>query len=134
MQVNENVLSNCAKLHNLYSKIVYHYCAGTVVLTERDDFIRRLVQLRMNKGVSARDMSLSLGQSPNYINGIENGDSYPSMTTFFYICDYFGITPKEFFDLDATDPTKAAELMEIAKSLPRDQLDNLILLAKGLKK
>ena len=88
----------------------------------------------MNKGVSARDMSLSIGQSPNYINGIENGDSYPSMTTFFYICDYFGITPKEFCDIDATNPTKAAELMEIAKSLPNDQLDNLILLAKGLKK
>ena len=88
----------------------------------------------MNKGVSARDMSLSIGQSPNYINGIENGDSYPSMTTFFYICDYFGITPKEFFDIDATNPTKALELMEIAKSLPNDQLDNLILLAKGLKK
>ena len=88
----------------------------------------------MNKGVSARDMSLSLGQSPNYINGIENGDSYPSMTTFFYICDYFGITPKEFFDLEATNPTKASELMELAKALPNDQLDNLILLAKGLKK
>ena len=101
---------------------------------EREDFIKRLVQLRMNKGVSARDMSLSLGQSPNYINGIENGDSYPSMTTFFYICDYFGITPKEFFDLEATNPTKASELMELAKALPNDQLDNLILLAKGLKK
>ena len=88
----------------------------------------------MNKGVSARDMSLSLGQSPTYINGIENGDSYPSMTTFFYICDYFGITPKEFFDLEATNPTKASELMELAKALPNDQLDNLILLAKGLKK
>ena len=101
---------------------------------EREDFVRRLVQLRMNKGVSARDMSLSLGQSPNYINGIENGDSYPSMTNFFYICEYFGITPKDFFDLDAANPTKAFELMEIAKSLPNDQLDNLILLAKGLRK
>ena len=105
-----------------------------MISTEREDFIKRLVQLRMNKGVSARDMSLSIGQSPNYINGIENGDSYPSMTTFFYICDYFGITPKEFFDIDATNPTKASELMEIVKSLPNDQLDNLILLAKGLKK
>lgn len=88
----------------------------------------------MNKGVSARDMSLSLGQSPNYINGIENGDSYPSMTTFFYICDYFGITPKEFFDLEAANPAKALELLEIAKTLPNEQLDSLIVLAKGLKR
>ena len=124
-------------MHNCITcivELVNKYYAGTVISTEREDFIKRLVQLRMNKGVSARDMSLSIGQSPNYINGIENGDSYPSMTTFFYICDYFGITPKEFFDIDATNPTKASELMEIAKTLPNDQLDNLILLAKGLKK
>lgn len=99
---------------------------------EREEFVRRLVQLRMNKGVSARDMSLSLGQSANYINGIENGESYPSMATFFYICDYLGVTPQQFFDLDSTNPTKAHELLEIVKSLPNEQLDNLIALAKGL--
>lgn len=74
---------------------------------EREDFCKRLTQLRMNKGVSARDMSLSIGQSPNYINGIENGENYPSMATFFYICDYFGITPRDFFDIDADNPSKA---------------------------
>ena len=101
---------------------------------EREEFCKRLTQLRMNKGVSARDMSLSIGQSPNYINGIECGDNYPSMATFFYICDYFGITPKDFFDTEANNPSKAQELMEIAKSLPNEQLDNLISLAKAIKK
>lgn len=101
---------------------------------EREDFCKRLTQLRMNKGVSARDMSLSIGQSPNYINGIENGENYPSMATFFYICDYFGITSRDFFDIDADNSSKANELLKIAKSLPNEQLDNLIALAKGLKK
>ena len=101
---------------------------------EREEFCKRLTQLRMNKGVSARDMSLSIGQSPNYINGIECGDNYPSMTTFFYICDYFGITPKDFFDIESTNPTKATELMEIIKSLPNEQLDLLIALSKAIKK
>lgn len=101
---------------------------------EREDFCRRLTQLRVNKGVSARDMSLSIGQSPNYINGIESGDNYPSMTTFFYICDYFGITPRDFFDVESTDPRKAAELWAVARALPNEQLDLLIALAKGLKK
>lgn len=63
---------------------------------EKETFIKRLVELRMGKGVSARDMSLSLGQSAGYINNIESGVNYPSMAVFFYICDYFGITPKEF--------------------------------------
>lgn len=66
---------------------------------EKEDFIKRLVTLRMNKGVSARDMSLSIGQSAGYINNIENGINLPSMSVFFYICEYFGITPKDFLML-----------------------------------
>ncbi len=105
-----------------------------VICLEREEFCRRMVQLRMNKGMSARDLSLSIGQSPNYINSIESGDNYPSMATFLYICDYLAISPKDFFDMESTDPSKAKELYEAAKSLPNDQLDLLIALAKGLKR
>ena len=57
-------------------------------------------------GVSARDMSLSLGQSESYINKIENKRTLPSMTGFFYICDYLNITPQEELDkLDAPRET-----------------------------
>lgn len=101
---------------------------------EKEDFIRRLTELRNNKGVSARDMSLSIGQSAGYINNIENGVNLPSMTTFFYICEYLGIEPKDFFDVQSTNPTKANELLSIVKSLSNEQIDNLIILAKGLKK
>ena len=56
------------------------------------------------------------------------------MATFFYICDYFGITPRDFFDVDSNNPTKAKELMELAKTLPNEQLDNIIALVKAIKK
>ena len=65
-----------------------------------EQFCERLTQLRLKKGVSARDMSLSLGQSESYINRIESKKMLPSMSVFFYICDYLGITPKEFFDIE----------------------------------
>ena len=100
---------------------------------EQQEFIDRLVKLRMNKGVSARDMSLSLGQSEGYINNIENGVNFPSMTVFFYICDYFGITPKEFFDIDSSDPVKSKELLEATKNLTSEQLEQLIAIAKSIK-
>ncbi len=101
---------------------------------DKEAFIKRMVDLRMAKGVSARDMSLSIGQSPGYINNIENGVNYPSMTTFFYICDYFGISPKEFFDTDTSNPTKAHALLSAAQGLSDEQLDNLIAIAAGLKR
>ena len=49
-----------------------------------EDFVpERLAKLRALKGVSARDMSLSLGQANNYINNIENKKSLPAMQSFF---------------------------------------------------
>ena len=65
-------------------------------------FSRRLAQLRAQKGVSAREMSLAIGQNSSYINRIENQRAFPSMQGFFYICEYLGVTPGAFFaDPDA---------------------------------
>ena len=88
-------------------------------------FYKRLTELRMAKNISARDMSLSIGQSPNYINSIENKRNFPSMQVFFYICDYFDISPMEFFDLEAKSPTRLTDLCRKMKSLSNEQL-NLI--------
>ncbi len=99
----------------------------------KEQFIERLIQLRMNKGVSARDMSLSIGQSAGYINNIENGINLPSMTVFFYICDYLGVSPAEFFDTASNNPVSINELISAAKRLSSEQLNTLIALAKGLK-
>ncbi len=101
---------------------------------EQKDFIKRLVKLRMAKGVSARDMSLSIGQSASYINNIESGMSFPSMTGFFYICEYLGISPSDFFNTDIAAPVKVQELMDAVKDLNNEQLDNLIAIAKDLKR
>lgn len=77
----------------------------------------RLAKLRTSKGVSARDMSLSLGQANNYINNIENKKSLPSMQSFLYICEYLGVTPQEFFDEGNPDPQALQEFITEAKKL-----------------
>lgn len=97
------------------------------------EFAVRLAKLRENKGVSARDMSLSMGQNPGYINNIESGKSLPSLPGFFYICEYFDISPMEFFDTENSNPTKSKELLEAMKNLNSEQLEHLIAIAKGLK-
>ena len=62
-----------------------------------DFFCERLSKLRNEKGISARDLSLKLGYNPGYVNAIENQNVLPSMSAFFYICQYLKITPCEFF-------------------------------------
>lgn len=86
----------------------------------------RIANLRSAMNVSARDMSLSLGQSPNYINNIENHKALPSMTMFLIICDYLKVSPKEFFDEDLKKPVLINELCSIATRLNSEQLEHLI--------
>lgn len=61
-----------------------------------DFFIERLTSLRNQKNVSAREMSLALRQNGSFINHIENRLTFPSMQVFFYICEYFQISPWNF--------------------------------------
>ena len=74
----------------------------------------RIAQLRMQKNVSARDMSLSLGQNNSYINQIENKKALPSLQGLFYICEYFGITPQQFDLVEDMKKLDAASLEHIA--------------------
>ena len=71
-----------------------------------DFFAERLSFLCAQKNVSAREMSLAIGQNGSYINRIENKLAFPSMQAFFYICEYLGISPAEFFDDSAVNPVK----------------------------
>lgn len=89
-------------------------------------FPERLAELRAQKGVSARDMSLSLGQSESYINKIENRRTLPSMAGFFYICEYLGITPGEFFDVQSAAPGALVELITASKKLSPQQADHIL--------
>lgn len=94
---------------------------------EYENFVAdRLTQLRLQAGVSARDMSLSIGQSPGYINKIESHQNLPSMSGFFIICEYLKIEPKDFFDEEKVAPQKVNILIEKAKTLSEKQLDAIL--------
>lgn len=101
---------------------------------DEKDLSLRLAQLREKKGVSARDMSLSMGQNPGYINNIELGKSMPSLSGLLYICDYLGVTPSDFFDLDSRDPAKVKEIAADLKHLDDRQLDAISTILKAVQK
>lgn len=95
-------------------------------------FSLRLAELRMQKGVSARDMSLSIGQSENYINIIENRKSLPSMHAFFFICEYLGVTPAQFFDKDNQNPALLNDALSEIRKLDEASLAHIMGLAKEI--
>lgn len=97
-----------------------------------ETFKKRLIELRTSKGVSARDMSLSIGQNPGYINSIESGKALPSMAAFFYICEYLHISPMEFFDTDTKSPEQVNHIVHNLKKLSDRQLNSLDIIIDGL--
>lgn len=85
-------------------------------------FSQRLSSMREAKKVSAREMSLSIGQNESYINRIENGKAFPSMQGFFYICEYLNVTPEEFFHDRSAEPPRIQQLSKQLERLPPKQL------------
>ena len=96
-------------------------------------FYDRLIKLRTEKKVSAREMSLDIGQSPGYINGLENRNGFPSMQLFFYICEYLGVTPSEFFDEGNNHPIEYRELLKDLDTLSEENRRNVLAIVQGLK-
>ncbi|MEG2258803.1 MAG: helix-turn-helix transcriptional regulator, partial [Oscillospiraceae bacterium] len=99
-----------------------------------EDFIgQRLAMLRQQKNVSARDMSLSIGQNHNYINNIENGKALPSMQALFYICEYLGIKPMDFFNEDNTPTLLQQQAIDSIYELNDDDVEMIIGFIKRIR-
>ena len=85
------------------------------------DFIReRITQLRLQHNVSEYKMSLDLGQSKGYIQGITSGKTLPSMTMFLEICHYFEISPEAFFAGSEANESLVAQVTARVRTLPSE--------------
>ncbi len=98
-------------------------------------FIRdRITQLRLQKGVSEYKMSYDLGHSRSYIYNISSGKSLPPMGEFLQICDYFGITPSQFFEVSSENPALLQTAIDELKKLGDDDLVMIISVLRRLNK
>ena len=97
-------------------------------------FASRLATLRKNTGISARDMSLTLGQNPGYINNIEKAKVFPSMVMFFKICEYLKVTPAEFFQGFDEDDSAVAKIHSMVGCLDEEQAKAVCAVVRELVK
>ena len=79
-------------------------------------------------------MSLDLGHSKSYVQGITSGRALPSMNEFISICDYFDITPKDFFDDKIDNPALMQKLLNTVSDLQDGDIEMLINIAEKFKK
>lgn len=91
-----------------------------------EQFSKRLAELRTKKGVSARDMSLSIGQNPGYIRAIECGTTFPTMSNF--------VTPQEFFNFSEEPSNGMNALTDQLQQFDSEQINALATFIKTIVK
>lgn len=92
-----------------------------------EKFVRdRITMLRVKKGVSEYQMSYDLGHSKGYINNISSGKALPSLKELFAICEYFNITPYDFFNSEKDNPELTKKAIEYFDML--EECDMLLIL------
>ena len=102
-------------------------------MTEK--FVRdRITQLRMKKGVSEYQMSYDLGHSRGYIYNISSGKVLPPLKELFSICEYFGITPQQFFDESTQTPELSQKAIEGMRQLSESDIIMLLGFIDRLKR
>ena len=82
----------------------------------------RITQLRIRKGVSEYKMSYDLGHSRGYVHNISSGKATPPMKEFFAICDYFDLTPQQFFDEGTQNPELIQKAVTGMKQLSEEDM------------
>ena len=74
-------------------------------IMDYETFVRnRITQLRLSRGISEYQMSYDLGHSRGYVYNISSGKALPPLREFFAICEYFRLTPQQFFDTSTSHP------------------------------
>ncbi len=88
------------------------------------DIGSRVVYLRKLHNISANKLSLDLKVDPSTVNKIEKGTARPSIDLLFNICDYFGVTPSEFFATGQAQepPPEVRRICDKVQKLPPDKL------------
>ena len=100
-----------------------------------EEFVReRITQLRLKKGVSEYQMSYDLGHSRGYVYNISSGKALPPLKEFFSICEYFNLTPQQFFDESTDSPELIQQAVEGLKQLGEEDLLLLLKLIPRLRK
>ena len=102
------------------------------VVTE--EFFRdRLRYLRNERKISAREMSLALGQNETYINKIETGKCSTTIASFFKICEYLQITPEHFFSTETKNTLyNDKEILKLFHKLTAYQSEYMFAFLKDL--
>lgn len=94
----------------------------------------RYAKIRLAHNISARKLSMELGQSTEYINQIESGKNMPSVEGLLNFCNYFNISVGEFFEDRFNYPVEYKSIIEELNKMDSITLKHIYELLKLINK
>ena len=98
-----------------------------------NDIINRIGFFRNKANLSARETSLRLGYSEQFIKRIENKSVELKVKTLLDFCDIVDITPQDFFYLGNSYNKEDKNVLELFNNLSLENRQMIIELMKRLK-
>lgn len=95
------------------------------------EFVRdRITKLRIQRNLSEREMSLSLGKAHNYIQSVSSGKIKPTIESLLDICDYLEISPSDFFNSDNDKPILTSSIIKESIRISSNDLETFLNIIK----
>ncbi len=99
------------------------------------NYIRhRITELRLMRNLSEYKLSSELGHSKGYVQRISSGNSLPSLESLLEICDYFDITPAEFFNEHIPEHPYIRRILYALPHLSEHDLEIILVLVEQFMK
>ncbi|MBE5730413.1 MAG: helix-turn-helix transcriptional regulator [Clostridiales bacterium] len=93
---------------------------------EIKEILSRLGYVRNKANLSAREVSLRMGMSPQYVAQLESGRIVLTVEKLLQILEICDFSIERFFSPDIADYNIDNELKSLIESLPTDKKKNLI--------
>lgn len=91
----------------------------------------RITKLRMQREISEYQLSLDLGFSKGYIQAVSSGSILPSLGALYKICEYFEITPEQFFAGKNSDTKLFQNLVDMLREMSLEEQYTLYQFLRG---
>lgn len=90
------------------------------------DILTRIGYVRNSANLSAREVSLRMGMSPQYVAQIESGRIVLTVEKLLQILEICNFSIERFFSSNINDYKIDVELKELIESLPTNKKKNII--------
>ena len=99
--------------------------------------LNRITQLRLEKGISEKQMSRDIGKNSSYLASMIKSKNLPSTGALIDICEYLEIPLKDFFDTEYEHPVTVNKIVTELKKFSEKELEmvySLVTHINSLKK